>query len=133
MSERNNAFIDETAIGLINIFYYVLASVAFLEQLLTGGVQEALTLIPPTILGVVNLVMMFAPVYFALYEEDSLLIRAGAIIAALYVCTSIFFITPNLNRLYGYYVWCFSFVILAFALNYTTSRLSKPSIRKQTV
>ena len=76
------------------------------------------------IIGLFNLLMLIAPTLLLLRGKKSSWVRWIIAFAALFVCTVGFLIFQNLQLLYGYYVWCLSFVIVAVALNRKESQMA---------
>lgn len=104
-------------IGLIHVFYSFVAWGAILEGLRWEDKIEAYLIIADAAVGLFNLFMIFAP---ALLLLRGVLLRGARLImtvGALYVCTVGFLITHHYFQiLFGFYVWCLSFVIVALSL-----------------
>lgn len=104
--------------GFINVFYSFLCIVIIIsEGLKWDDRREALTIILDAGLGVFNFLMLIAPSFLLLRGKKAEVAQSVMIVAAIYVCTAGFVVYRMFPLLYGHYVWCLSFIIVALALN----------------
>jgi hypothetical protein len=104
-------------IGLIHVFYSFFAWGAIIEGLNWKDKFDTYAVIADAVVGLFNLLMIFAP---ALLLLRGVALRAGRVImaaGALYVCTVGGLIMHHyFQLLFGFYVWCLSFIIVAVSL-----------------
>ena len=104
-------------LGLIHILYSFVAWGAIMEGLHWEDKIKAYEIVADAVIGLFNLLMLLAPALLllrgALLRAARLMMAAGA----LYVCTVGFLITRHhFQILFGFYVWCLSFVVVAASL-----------------
>lgn len=94
----------------------VVTAIAPLESPPWQGAAEFFRDLGAAIIGLCNLLMLISPGLLWLKGGKATWARRSMVLAAVYVCTLGFLVFRNLTLLYGHYVWCLSFVVVATAL-----------------
>ncbi|HEX8177210.1 MAG TPA: hypothetical protein VF543_19130 [Pyrinomonadaceae bacterium] len=110
--------------GFSHIFFSFISIYLIFASLDWSDKAEVVFFLGIGIIGLFNLLMLIAPTLLLLRGKKSSWVRWIIAFAALFVCTVGFLIFQNLQLLYGYYVWCLSFVIVAVALNRKESQMA---------
>jgi hypothetical protein len=104
-------------LGLLHIFYSFLSWGVIMEGLHWEDETKAYWIIANAVVGLFNLLMIFAPALLLLRGVLLWAARVIMVVGALYVCTVGFLITHHYFQiLFGFYVWCLSFVSVAVSL-----------------
>ena len=100
--------------GFTHVFFSFVSIYVIFTGLNWSDRQEAVRFFGLSVLGLSYLLMFMAPAFLWLKDRKAKWAQWVMISAACYVSLVAVFLIPNL--LYGYYVWCLSFVIVAVAL-----------------
>jgi len=101
--------------GFTHVFFSFISIYVIFTGLNWSDKQEALKFLGLGLLALSYLLMFIAPAFLWLRDRKAKWARWAMICAACYVSLVAVFLIPKL--LYGYYVWCLSFVIVAAALS----------------
>jgi hypothetical protein len=102
--------------GIVGLFYSIaMIHSIFFEMQSWGNSREELDMVLMTGLGLCNILIFLSPISLLLSGWKARLARCVMTVAATYVCIFGFVAYRDFPRLYGYYVWCLSFVIVAVA------------------
>jgi hypothetical protein len=115
----NGGFTDEGRphVGLIHVLYSFVAWGAIIEGLPWEESDRSFEIIAHAVVGLFNLLMLFAPALLLLRGVPLRLARGVMAFGAVYVCTVGFLITRrHFELLFGFYVWCLSFVLVSAGL-----------------
>jgi hypothetical protein len=106
----------ESHYGILGLFYSLAMIYSiFFEKYDWGNGKEMLFMFFMAGLGLCNLVILLSPISLLLQDQKRSLIKYLMTFTAIYVCTIGFVVYKNLPLLYGHYIWCLSFVIIAVA------------------
>lgn len=104
-------------LGFINLMYSLFSFGIIIEGFRFEDIVEALDILSLVGLGLCNVLLLISPAMLLLKDRKAVWARNMMILAALYVCTVGFIFFRNFPLLYGHYVWCLSFVVVAVAFN----------------
>jgi hypothetical protein len=105
-------------IGLINLFYsFACIYIIPFEGLPWNNLRETANIFMEAGLGICNFLLLLSPAVLWLKGKKAVWAGRLMIVATLYVCTIGFVVYRNFPLLYGHYVWCLSFIVVAVALN----------------
>ncbi len=116
----DDAFSEDGIVwGWSKVFYSFLSIMAVFEKTSWDNIQVTFYVLAYSIIGLLNILMLVVPALLFLKGKS-----ASAIITfgALYICTIGFLIERGDPLLFGHYVWCLSFIVVAATLNFTSSK-----------
>lgn len=103
--------------GFLNLFYSIIS--IFIFPMLIFDHQDtsfALGVIANAGVGICNILMIFAVPFLIYSNTKKNIVKYIAVGCALYICTIGTVVSWHFYPIrYGYYIWCLSFIIVAFA------------------
>jgi hypothetical protein len=115
---------ENSVVGLLTLFYSFIAVAVLFDASLWINAKGFIDTAGFAVTGPLNLLMLCAPALLLLRGKAAVWARRVMVFGALYVCTVGFWVNREFTLLFGHYVWCFSFIVVAVALSMKREQLA---------
>lgn len=105
--------------GFLNFFYSIIAILVVVPEIFSpkDGLFYTLRTILEVGVGFSNLLLIFSPAGFLLNSKNEVYLKYLMAGCAVYICTIGSMLSYHFYPIrYGHYIWCLSFILVAFSL-----------------